>query len=50
MKQRKLGSTDLDAEVGQQAAALGQGEVQVMVAAIMIVGAVAKLGFIADLI
>ena len=32
MKQRKLGSTDLDAEVGQQAAALGQGEMQVMVA------------------
>ena len=32
MKQRKLGRTDLDAEVGQQAAALGQGEMQVTVA------------------
>jgi hypothetical protein len=31
MKQRKLGSTDLDAEVGQQAAALGQGEMQVTI-------------------
>ena len=32
MKQRKLVGTDLDAEVGQQIAALGQGKIQVSVA------------------